>query len=99
MSQPHHWGEFTQRRSGPAQPDPAEDFDAICMRALTGAAGQQLIDALRRRYIDAPENPAAPEAVLRVRATQQQFVRDLEAACQRGLEAAKRRAEAAKKPA
>ena len=97
MSGPH-WGEFEQSgpRTTPPSTDP--DFDEICMRALTGAAGQQLLEALRAQYIDRNENPAAPEAVLRVRVTQQQFVRDLENARDRGIEAVKRKAEAAKKP-
>jgi len=94
-----HWGEFDQGRAragaGPASDDP--DFDEVCALALTGAAGQNLLEALRFRHIDRPENPNAPEAVLRVRVTQQQFVRDLEAARDRGLEAIKRKAEAAKK--
>jgi hypothetical protein len=97
MSDPHNWSEFRQRQPGaaPAATDP--DFDEICVRALTGAAGQQLLEALRRQYIERPENPGAPEAVLRVRVTQQQFVRDLEAARDRGAEAIKRKAEAARK--
>lgn len=97
MSEPHNWGEFRQRvpSTAPAATDP--DFDEICMRALTGPSGQQLLEALRQRYIERPENPHAVEAVLRVRVTQQQMVRDLEAARDRGAESIKRKAEAERK--
>lgn len=93
-----NWGEFQQRPKGPAPAGNDPDFDDLCALVLTGSAGQRLIEALRARYIDAPENPQAPEASLRVRVTQQQFVRELEQARDRGLDAARRRSEEAAKP-
>lgn len=97
MSDPHNWGEFAQRRPSAAADAADPDFDEICMRALSGPSGQQFLHALRERYIERPENPHAIEAVLRVRATQQQMVRDLEAARDRGAEAIKRKADADRK--
>lgn len=96
MNEPN-WGNFEQRRTSAAPETPDQDFDEICALALSGLAGAQLIAALRLRYIDRTENPNAVESVLRVRVTQQQFVRDLESARDRGLAEIKRKAEAAKK--
>jgi hypothetical protein len=71
------WGEFTQGRAQPTASDDT-DFDDVCALALSGHAGADLLQALRRQYIERTENPLATEAALRVRVTQQQFVRDLE---------------------
>lgn len=98
MSEPHNWNEFRQRGGGTQASEPDDDFDIVCMQALTGQAGRQFLEALRQRFIERPENPMSTEAVLRVRVTQQQFVRDLEAARDRGNEAVKRKAAAAQKP-
>jgi hypothetical protein len=92
-----NWGEFKQRTRGGTPEQTDADFDDICASALSGIAGRDFLVALRERFIERSENPMATEPALRVRVTQQQFVRDLEAARDRGLEAAKRRAEAASK--
>lgn len=97
MSDAHNWGEFRQRPSGAQQAADDPDFDDICARALSGIAGQEFLAVLRDRFIERGENPLTSEAALRVRVTQQQFVRELQAARDRGLEAAKRKAAAASK--
>lgn len=96
MSNPN-WSEFEQRRKTASAVSSDDDFDDICARALSGLSGRELLAALRARYIERTENPLGAEAALRVRVTQQQFIRDLEAARDRGLEAIKRKAEAAAK--
>lgn len=90
------WNEFHQKPRAPQPPTFDPDFDTVCAIALSGGPGQRLLEALRERYIDRTENPLLPEAALRVRVTQAQFVRDLEIARDRGLDAQKRKAEAAK---
>lgn len=97
MSDPHNWGEFAQRRPSATADTADPDFDELCMRALAGPSGQQFLRALRERYIESPANPLAPEASLRVRATQMQMVRDLEAARDRGADAIKRKTETDRK--
>jgi hypothetical protein len=91
---PHNWGEFTRRPATPPSDSGSPDFDERCAVALSGPAGVGFMKALRARYIDSRENPLASAEALRVRVTQQQFVRDLEDARDRGLAAlaAKRKA-------
>lgn len=74
-----------------AQPDqaraaePDNEFDMLCAHVFAGPPGRALIAALRKRYFDAPINPLAPDRALALRINQQQFVRELETACERGL--------------
>jgi len=84
-----NWSEFEQRRGSDPTPRNDADFDSIVATALTTIGGRALLEALRARYIERPENPLGTEASLRVRVTQQQFIRDLEAACERGVKARK----------
>jgi hypothetical protein len=84
------WDEQRRQQATEAaahQPAGDDDFDRLCAAALGGPAGREFMKALRDRYIERPDNPLAPEHMLRVRATQQQFVRDLERARDRGLAA------------
>lgn len=83
------WDDLQRRPD--AAPTADSEFDSICARLLTGPDGRRLLALFRKRYFDAPANPLADERALRVRATQQQFVRDLELACERGLAAAAKR--------
>lgn len=72
---------------GPQQAlGPTEDrLSEICAQVFTTPAGKELLVELRKKYFELGGNPMAEERALRVRATQQQFVRDLELACDRGL--------------
>lgn len=81
MTEPN-WGDL-----GGAQPQaPKEDrLSEICARLFTSPDGKELLTELRRRYFENGGNPLAEERALRVRATQQHFVRELELACERGL--------------
>lgn len=88
MSRSPNWSEFDHHAPVSA-PTPDADFDALAATALGGGAGAQLLSQLRQRYIERAENPLTTEAALRVRVTQQQFVRELETAVQRGLAARK----------
>lgn len=88
MSRPPSWNDIAQREaSGPQPTAQSETYDEICATALSGVAGERFLAALRQRFIEASENPLGAEASLRVRVTQQQFVRDLEAARDRGIAA------------
>jgi hypothetical protein len=84
---PASWKDLQQRTSGPAPNPAADDFDEICALMLTGATGERFLAALYKKHIDAPENVFGTEAALRVRAAQQQLVRDLESARDRGIAA------------
>lgn len=83
MSEPS-WNDLEK----PQSPAPKEDRIAdICARLLTTPDGKELLAELRRKYFDGG-NPLAEERALRVLATQQHFVRELERARDRGLAAA-----------
>lgn len=71
------------------QPPRDNEFDRLCWSVMSAGNGAQLLEMLRKKYFETAFNPQSPEAALRVRITQQQFVRDLEAATKRGAEAAK----------
>lgn len=89
--QPPSWEDL---RRGPQQPASATaEFDEACAHVFTSAAGKRLMKELRRRFVEAPFSPSADERALRVRATQQHFVRDLEIACDRGIAARAKRKE------
>jgi hypothetical protein len=87
MSSRPSWDDLQQRQSGPAPSQAAETYDEICATVLSGSAGERFLQALRQRFLEARENPLGTEAELRMRVTQQQFVRDLEAARDRGVAA------------
>ncbi len=65
--------------------DPA--FDRLCASVLLSGPGAELLQMLRKRTIEAADNVLAPESALRVKAAQSQFVRDIEAAVERGRKA------------
>lgn len=78
--QPPSWTDLNKREAAPAD----DEFATLCAQVFTSPPGKALLAALRKRYFDSPGNPHAAEPVLRVRATQQHFVRELEIACERG---------------
>lgn len=82
------WQEFRQDRAAEhTAPAADEDFDRLCAAALGGPAGRAFTAALRAKVIDRNEDPYASDHILRVRIAEQQFVRDLERARDRGLAA------------
>lgn len=90
MSEPN-WGEFAVRGAASDQAAVSDELDAACAAVFITAEGKRLLEQLRKRYVEAPVALLSESRALRVRATQQQFVRDLEAARDRGLEAAAKR--------
>ena len=85
MTDPN-WDDF--RRQPQAAPARDNEFDRLCWSVLSAGNGAQLLEMLHARYFDTTFSPLLPEASLRVRAAQQEFVRDLERARDRGAEAA-----------
>jgi hypothetical protein len=83
MSEPS-WNDLNPQ---PQQPPRDNHFDEICMRVFTAADGRELLAMLRRRYFDTGGNDLADDRALRVRIAKQQFVRELELACERSLKA------------
>lgn len=81
--QPRSWGDLNKQ----PQPVVDDEFAILCAQVFTAPSGKALLAALRKRYFDNPGNPLAEERALRVRATQQHFIRELELACERGLNA------------
>lgn len=79
--QPPSWGDLHKPA---AEPPRNTRFDELCMQVFTSPAGKELLKELRQKHFDSVANPLADERALRVRITQQQFVRDLEIACERG---------------
>ena len=76
------------QKLGAIKPTPADnEFETLCMQVFGSAPGRLLLAALRRKYFDAPMNQLADERALRLRINQQQFVRELETACERGTAA------------
>jgi hypothetical protein len=73
------------------EPQPAaaqEDrLSNLCAMVFTTLSGKELLAELRRKHFDTGGNPLADDRALRVRATQQHFVRELELARDRGLKA------------
>lgn len=59
----------------------------LCAIVFTTPAGKELLSLLRAKHIDRSFNPLADERALRVMATEQHFVRELELARDRGLAA------------
>jgi hypothetical protein len=84
MSEPS-WNDFTTTSLKAAPHD--SEFDTLCAEVFMGGSGKRLIEMLRARHFDTPFNPLAPERALALRISQQQFVRELELACERGLKA------------
>lgn len=62
-------------------------FDRLCFIVLSSGPGQELLQMLRKRTIDAPDDMFGSESALRAKAAQSQFVRDIEAAAERGRKA------------
>lgn len=78
------WDQLAQH--GAEEREPVDnEFDTLCAHVFAGPPGRALLAALRKRYFDAPINPLAPDRALALRINQQQFVRELETACERGL--------------
>lgn len=84
------WDSLQQPGGAPKGPQPDAEFAILCAQVFTAPSGKALLAALRKRYFDNPGNPLAAEPALRVRATQQHFIRELELACERGLAAPKK---------
>lgn len=93
MSEPS-WSNFQSGSAVGKAPPVDNEFDAVCAEVFTSGSGKRLLAALRKKHFDTGGNPMADERALRVRSTQQHFVRELEAACERGLEANKRKPKA-----
>lgn len=85
--QPPSWSDLNRL----PQPVVDDEFATLCAQVFTMPSGKALLAALRKRYFDNPGNPLADERALRVRITQQHFVRELELACERGLNASAKR--------
>lgn len=83
--QPPHWGDLDKH----PQPAPDDEFAVLCAQIFTSAPGKLLLEKLRKRHFDTGGNALADERALRVRAANQQFVRDLELARDRGSAAPK----------
>lgn len=75
------WDEL-EKAVRPAAPN---RFEEVCALVFSAGPGKELLALLRTKYFDAPMNGLADERALRLRINQQQFVRDLETACERGL--------------
>lgn len=86
MTEPKSWDDLNNRDTPAAKPD--NEFDVVCAQVFASAPGQRLLAALRKKHFDSVANPLAEERALRVRIANQQFVRDLELATERGLAAA-----------
>jgi hypothetical protein len=90
MSDLPSWSDLRATEPQVQQPDRLSE---ICASVFTTTSGKDLLKELRRRYFENVGSPLADERALRVRATQQHFIRDLELACERGLKAAARASE------
>jgi hypothetical protein len=84
------WSDLSQPGAGGPGPKPDNEFDAVCAEVFTSGSGKRLLAVLRRKHFESGGNALADERVLRVRITQQEFIRDLERACERGLAAGKK---------
>lgn len=84
MSEPS-WSDLERKPAGPPKDTRLSE---ICARVFTTPDGRELLAELRRLHFDSFASPAADERALRVRATQQNFVWELEQARDRGLAAA-----------
>jgi hypothetical protein len=85
MSEPS-WNDLS-RGQPQAAPKSDNEFDAVCAEVFTSGSGKRLLAALRKKHFDSPFNQLAPDRALQVRIDNQHFVRELEAACERGLAA------------
>lgn len=87
------WEALAERRQqhrasqGAAEVIGDPEFDRLCAAVLLNGPGAELLRMLRKRTIEAPDAVMAPESALRVKAAQSQFVRDIEAAVERGRKA------------
>jgi hypothetical protein len=77
----HSWSDLEKPQ---AQPPVNDRFNEVCALVFSSGAGKELLGLLRTKYFDAPMNQLADERALRLRINQQQFVRELETACERG---------------
>jgi len=84
------WDDLAQPGGREQAPKPDNEFDAVCADVFMTAGGKRLLAALRKRHFETGGNPRAEERDLRIRVTNQQFVRDLEMASERGLAAGKK---------
>jgi hypothetical protein len=85
MSEPPNWNDLKQPGGATKAPQPDNEFDALCASLFNSGNGKLLLDALRKRHFDTGGNARADERDLRIRVVNQQFVRDLEIARDRGL--------------
>lgn len=83
MTEPSSWSDL-ERRDPPQPSNPR--FAELCTLVFSAGPGKELLALLRERYFDSPFNPlVAGEPALRVRATQQALIRELETARDRAL--------------
>lgn len=90
---PRESWEGLTRRSEPASTAPPDHDtpEEMVMRVLSGGDGPNLIDWLRREYVDHCCRPAATEAEIREAEARRQLVRRLEAMRDRGVIIARER--------
>lgn len=83
--QPPSWSDLN---AAPAPVVKDDRFNEVCALVLSGPPGRELLAMLRARHFDSPINAvAADHRALAARIVLQQFVRELEIACERGLQA------------
>jgi hypothetical protein len=85
------WSDLSQPGSKQQAPAVDNEFDTLCMQVFTSAPGKLLLAALRKRHFDSHFNPLSPDRALQVRIDNQHFVRELETACDRAVEAISKR--------
>jgi hypothetical protein len=78
------WEGLQQKPAATANGNP--DDDTMVLAATSSGAGQQLMEYLRRRYIEHRNRPGASEAELREAEACRRLVGDLEAMRDRAME-------------
>jgi hypothetical protein len=82
--QPPSWSDLNRA----PEPAPKDDrFSEVCALIFSGGPGRELLAMLRAKHFDSRIDPLADQRALLARIVLQQFVRDLETACERGLQA------------
>jgi hypothetical protein len=82
--QPPSWSDLN---AAPAQIAKDDRFSEVCALIFSGGPGRELLAMLRARHFDSHISPLADQRALAARIVLQQFVRELETACERGLQA------------
>lgn len=62
-------------------------FSEVCALIFSSGPGRELLSMLRAKHFDSHISPLADQRALAARIVLQQFVRELEIACERGLQA------------